>query len=273
AKRGGEPESHFGAQFGGLGARPLPDRAESIRVHSCRTARRPRRSGAVLVHEGLRGAGTTPCTPNQGRGQPRHVQGGHRRGKGEGTSAPISELSLLRRSRFIIGMTDTIPLISAPPAVESSRLQQISVVAETLVTRPFAKAASALPVLDDMVLPKEYLQRLAPGLEALGFSYEEQTLAPRVGDGGTTYRFTIIKKDGHSKVLLYFEAEVFAEFRREYKLALEEVRDLFQSKYEMFYVFHARLAPIYKNLMLGEWREKYRIIVKFIPLVDVDGFA
>ena len=168
-------------------------------------------------------------------------------------------------------------LTSAAAAAPSaaSALQQPMTGALSSVDRlpSFIPASSDTPVLDKLALPDEQLQRLGPVLTVLGFTSSEGLL-PQSDGGKTTFRFTQIASNDCRKALLYITKDVLTRYTRAAKLALEEVRDLFQGKFEnRLYVFYdTEPVALFKNLMQDEWKEKYQVVVVFVPLSDLNDF-
>lgn len=131
-------------------------------------------------------------------------------------------------------------------------------------------APTDTPVLNTLALPDKYLRGLAAVLGRLGYTPREAQLEQAFVER-TVFRFTVIAQNDHEKALLCF-GEILGVFSRSVKLALDEVRDVFQAKYKVLYVFHGTSpCPVFKNILLSEWAGKYGIAVKLIPLVDLDG--
>jgi hypothetical protein len=134
----------------------------------------------------------------------------------------------------------------------------------------FLKLVLPAPLLDTLCLPRERLELIKPVLEQLGLSCEEGQIEPE--DSDEIFHFTLVR-NGVCRALLFLEDENLSFYSRENKLALEEVRDAFQGKHPVLYVFHNQIPhATYKNLMEGQWFEKYTIRAKFIPLSQLDDF-
>ena len=130
-------------------------------------------------------------------------------------------------------------------------------------------------VLTSMVLPQAEIERMRAVLDALGFAVEDASTEDGVGADVTTFRYTLIRNGTHARVLLYIGDEVLTVANRHNKRALVEIREIFATKNKVtaLYVFHGlNPSPAFKNLMQGEWRDVYRIRVRFIPLSDLAAF-
>lgn len=155
---------------------------------------------------------------------------------------------------------------------EENVLRRISVAPESLVPERVLRFVRPAPVLDRMVLPGEYLEPLRPALAEVGLTASEELLEQAVLQ--TTYAFTLLRMGDSVWALLNIPDSILTLFSRENKLALDEVRDLFQGKYNPLYVFHESIPQVtYRNLMLGEWRDKYQLKVKLMPLSDLKDLA
>jgi Effector-associated domain 8 len=163
---------------------------------------------------------------------------------------------------------------SAPSTLASKVAERTTIRAEKLVPAVFMSAAQAqsIPVLNNLCLPNEYLDRLRPALQRLGCSSQEGRLERPEGRKTTLFRFTLVN-NGTPKALLYLEDQIITVYNREYRLALEEVRDLFQIAYSKLYFFYySNPSSSYKNILSGEWPQKYRVETKLLPLSDIADF-
>ncbi len=160
--------------------------------------------------------------------------------------------------------------VSVTSARVSKLAEQASVAPDNFVPNRVLRAVNVPPLLAKLYLLEEHLTLIQAGLEKLGFSQREGELERSEGGETTTFHFTLVT-NGSRRALLYLEDEILTIYSRANKLALEEVRDLFQGEFDTLYVFHdSNPKGTYKNLMQGEWPQKYRISTKFIPLSELE---
>jgi hypothetical protein len=166
------------------------------------------------------------------------------------------------------------------PPLASSATPQVShgsgpsIRPENLVPSAIVDAFSQIPRLDKLALPQEYLALLDPVLQKLGIACREESI-PKIEAGKReTFCFTLLTMEARPlRALLYVKDGILTAFNRGNRLALIEVRELFEGEYDTLYIFH-RSPPkgAYKNLMVTDWQKRYRICAKFIALADLDDF-
>jgi hypothetical protein len=153
--------------------------------------------------------------------------------------------------------------------------QRAPVPADTFAPTSVLNAVKAPPVLSSLTLSDDYVERIRPGLQELGFSVDHDHLDQAEGKETIEFWFTVVE-NGAKRFLLQLDDEVLTVFSRVNKLALGEVRDLFKGKYRhgtTLYIFHESTPHgSYLVLMEGQWRETHRIAVKFIPLSQLRDF-
>lgn len=164
----------------------------------------------------------------------------------------------------------TSELSSVVPHRVASYAEHATVLPDRFV--PEVLRAVKIPPLTEMMLLDDDLQRIRPVLEKLGFAVDDDHIDQVVGRETTEFRFTLIR-NVTMRVVLRLPDEILTVSNRENRLALNEVRDLFLVRFgrgTTLYIFHdSNPHGLHKNLMEGEWPEKYGIKSKFIPMSDL----
>lgn len=166
-------------------------------------------------------------------------------------------------------------LSSAPSG--GGAAERLTPSAENLVPGPL-RLVRAPAALTEVALPAAVVEAIAAGLQAIGYVYRPCQLMRPIGRDTIRFKFGVAHNDkGVRRALLYLPDAVLTVYDRANKMALDELRETLQgdadgAPFETLYVFHdSNPNGAYKNLMSGEWRDRYGIGSKFVPVADVSG--